>query len=130
MVDYRGLYKVDRYSVERDGSASKTRFIDIATRERAMRRVGGRERNEVGEEEEEEGGKVVPACIFGGTLLPARARDVSTRPTIPTPKCTPDGRLHSCIKKRRGGKKEKEGEKKKDKKRPMLDDILTAPYGV
>lgn len=105
-----------------DGRARKTRFIDTTTRERATRDTSAK-----GKRRRRRGGKVVPPCIFGGTLLPPLARDVSTRTTIPTSKCTPNGRLHSCIKKKKKGKKKvvEEREKEGKKKRSMLDDILT-----
>lgn len=104
-----------------------TRWTDTASRGRpcekdAIHRHHDERKSDeghVGEREEaaKEGGKVVPPCIFGGTLLPPLARDVSTRTTIPTSKCTPNGRLHSCIKKKKKGKKKVVEEREKEGKK-------------
>lgn len=87
-------------------------FIDtMRQRYRAREREKEGRKKRGGRWRGEERGLLSP-CIFGGTpLAVALPRDISTRPTIPTPKCTPDGRLHSCMKKK--------------KSCLMLDDILT-----
>jgi len=77
-----GMCKMDRYRV----STGKGHIATMGKKEKRKKAVES---------------IAVSPCIFSEILSLSLPRDVPTRPTIPTPKCTPDGRLHSCIKKKK-----------------------------